>query len=186
MKINLEKHLITQSELKRWVRYSPVTGRMYRILGVYPKTGREYPRNDEILGTNNRGYKWLKLLEKMYLLHRLAVLYMTGEHPTGEVDHINGDRLDNRWNNLRVCDSFANSRNQGVRKDCTSGVRGVNYNTCSTTRSDKRWVARISHKGKRILLGNFLTFEEAVRARKNAEIEYGYHKNHGKRQSWSR
>lgn len=186
MKINTEKHKITQKELMHWVDYHPITGKMYRIRGIHPSSGKEYERWSEVTGTNNRGYKWLKLLGRMYLVHRLIVLYMTGKHPENEVDHINGDRGDNRWVNLRQCDPFSNSRNQGIRKDCTSGVRGVNYNTAKTLRGNKRWIARISHKGERIHIGNFETFEEAVNARKNAEIDLGYHPNHAKRESWSK
>lgn len=182
MKINYDKHSLTQEQLMRVVTYCPDTGVMTRIKKIHPKTQREYECSSPVKGKNNRGYFWLNLFGRMYLVHRLAFLYMTGKHPENEIDHVNGDRSDNRWGNLRECSSEENSRNQGVRKDSTSGVRGVTYNTCKTWRTTKRWTARISHKGQRILLGNFSSFDDAVAARKRAEIEYGYHENHAKRE----
>jgi len=181
MKINYDKHQLTQEQLWRVVRYEPETGKMFRILKTFPKSGKEYECNDEVVGSNNRGYKWLKLGKYMYLVHRLAFLWMTGKHPRVEVDHINGDRNDNRWVNLRECSPFDNSRNQGMRSDNTSGVRGVNY-----SHIHKKWVARISHKGIRISIGYFKSFDDAVLARKQSEIDLGYHPNHAKRSSWVR
>ena len=179
MKINESKHFVTQEQLRQWVEYNPNTGQMFRIKFIYPKTGETYSKRKEIMGTNNRGYRWLKVFGDMYLVHRLAVLCMTGRHPKNEVDHINGDRLDNRWKNLRECDAFINSRNQGIRKDCTSGVRGVTYSKIA-----KKWTARISHMGDRYSLGYFTEFDDAVKARRKAEVDLGYHPNHARRTSW--
>ena len=183
MKINTEKHNLTQEELWRWVRYDPKTGQMFRILTRKGPWGHEKHINKLVTGKNNRGYFWINILGYMYLVHRLAFLYMTGKHPEGEVDHINGSRSDNRWCNLRETDCFNNARNQGIRKDCTSGVRGVNYVTHPLA-GNKRWKARISHKGMRFDLGSYHTFEEAVAARRKAEQDYGYHENHAKRKAW--
>ncbi len=182
MKINRDKFALEQSVLRAWIYYDPITGEFYRTKKIIPKSGRVVECWKKVTGTNNRGYVWVNLFGDMYLAHRLAFLYVLGRHPENEVDHINGDRLDNRWDNLRECSPFENSRNQGIRKDNTSGVRGVTF--WKNTRGKKPWVARISHQGERILIGNFETFEEAVAARKNAEREYGYHKNHGGRESW--
>jgi hypothetical protein len=184
MKIDHSRSEMTQETLQFYCRYDYMTGDFWRVTR-FDSWGNTKVINKLVTSKNNRGYKWLNIFGKMYLVHRLAFLYMTGNHPTNEVDHINGDRTDNRWLNLRECDSSTNSRNQGIRKDCTSGVRGVNYNTAKSSRSLKRWVARISHQGERIMLGNFETFEEAVAARKKAEIDLGYHPNHAKRKSWS-
>ena len=179
MKINTDKHRITRRELKEWVRYDPLTGDMRRIRKVVSKTGRFMTIDKLITGTNNRGYRWVNLFGHMYLVHRLAFLYMTGKHPRGEVDHINGVRLDNRWVNLRDCDSAAQSRNQGVRSDSTSGVRGVTY-----SKHAHKWVARISQGGVRMSLGYFKSFDEAVAVRRAAEPRLGYHANHGARPAW--
>lgn len=113
----------------------------------------------------------------MFLVHRLVWLYMTGEHPNGEIDHINGNRKDNRWENLRLVTAFENARNQGERKDNTSGCRGV-------TRNGAGWLVRISHKGVRYHLGTFRDKNEAIAVRKQAERDLNYHPNHAKRESW--
>lgn len=180
MKISKNKLKLSHKELIRWVRYDKHTGKMYRIRRIHPRTKKEYEIDKEVVSANNRGYRWLNILGEIYLVHRLVFLYMTGSHPKGEVDHINGDRQDNRWCNLRDSNSASNSRNQGVRKDSTSGIRGVTYSKLSG-----KWVARISNRGVRYSLGYFTDKKDACDARRKAEKEFGYHQNHGKRKSWS-
>ena len=178
MKIDPVRLTLSQETLKHFFHYDPKTGQMTRIRRL-DSWGGETTCRIPITGKNNRGYFWVSIRRVMYLAHRLAFLYMTGKHPKNEVDHINGIRLDNRWKNLRQVASFQNSRNQGVRKDCTSGTRGVTY----SNRADK-WLARISHKDIRYNLGYFLNKRDAIAARLAAEIKYGYHPNHAKRQAW--
>lgn len=173
---------ITQEMVLEFFHYNPSTGVLIR-LKQYDSYGNICDVNEPVLSKNNRGYYWCGTFGKQCLAHRLIWLYMTGEHPTDEIDHINGIRTDNRWKNLRQVTAFENSRNQGVRKDCTSGVRGVTYVDRTNRRGNSYWQARISHKGVRYSLGHFKTKEEAVKARKQAEFDFGYHKNHGKRGS---
>lgn len=83
------------------------------------------------------------------------------------IDHINHNRLDNRKSNLRICTQHQNNMNKGVTYNRASNVTGV--------RLDKRrnkWMARITCNYKEKFLGYFDTKEEAIQARKNAEIEY--------------
>lgn len=84
-------------------------------------------------------------------------------------DHIHGMNTvnDNRKSNLRVVNKWQNNVNQSIRKDNVSGVKGVEYSNSKHT-----WIARIQKQGKRYYLGNFDTFEDAVKARKDAEKEY--------------
>lgn len=160
--------------------YDPDSGRFWRIKR-YDSWGKRVDCNNAITSKNNRGYFWTNIGRRMFLVHRLIYLFMTGQHPTHEIDHINGDRLDNRWVNLRHVTPFENARNQGNRVDNTSGCRGVTLNINSN-----KWVARISHEGIRYSLGYFRTKEEAIEARKKAERELKYHENHGVRESWRR
>lgn len=83
------------------------------------------------------------------------------------IDHINHNRLDNRYDNLRVCTTQQNSMNTGQRCNTSSGVTGVSYYAHRNT-----WEAYISINGKRKRLGYFKTIEEAIEARRQAEIEY--------------
>lgn len=76
-----------------------------------------------------------------------------------EVDHINGNKLDNRRSNLRICRRNENSRNKTKQKNNTSGYKGVSWN-----RRDKKWVAYISINGKHIFLGSFNLAVDACNA----------------------
>ncbi len=94
----------------------------------------------------------------------------------GHIDHINGDRGDNRISNLRVVTSTENNRNKAINKNNTSGVTGVTW-----SKSRRKWIAQI-HIGKiGKALGGFDRVEDAIAARKNAETRYGFHENHGRK-----
>ena len=122
---------------------------------------------------NSDGYLNIIVCGKHYKAHRLAFLYMTGGTPN-QVDHINHDRKDNRWENLRPANNKINQQNQSKYKNNTSGYTGVVW-----SKSNKKWQAQIKSNGKNIHLGYFKKIKEAVLIRKAAEIEYGFHENHG-------
>ena len=127
---------------------------------------------------NGRGYLKIELLGRPYQAHRLAWLIMTGNWPESDIDHINGRKDDNRWVNLRAVTHQKNMKNQPMPSTNTSGVLGVSWD-----RRDKKWRAQISAGGKKLHLGCFAEFEDAVSARKAAEITHGYHPNHGRQKS---
>lgn len=83
------------------------------------------------------------------------------------VDHINGNTLDNRKCNLRVCTMAENTRNRKMQKNNTSGIKGVSYN-----KRDKRWTAHIRINNKQIHLGNYIDKYEAFEAYKKASVKY--------------
>jgi hypothetical protein len=89
---------------------------------------------------------------RAYYAHRLAWLHVHGRHPDGHIDHINGDKTDNRIANLRECSAGENIRNQPCRAAC--GFKGVRPNK-------KRWSARIRVNNRKYHLGTFDTPEEA-------------------------
>lgn len=115
------------------------------------------------------GYRHIFIWGRSYLAHRLAWTIATGNWPDGEIDHKNGDRLDNRWSNLRLVERERNCQNQQLRRDNTSGATGV-YAV------RHRWKALI---GKHHL-GTFDSFELAVAARRAAERVLGYSNRHGR------
>jgi len=120
--------------------------------------------------TNGQGYYNISVDGKRMLLHRLAWFYVHGAWPN-QIDHINGDKTDNRITNLRSVSHTDNMRNRPRYKSNTSGVTGVHW------REDRKcWRAMLGHKR----LGHFKTKVEATLARKHAEEELGYHKNHGR------
>jgi hypothetical protein len=83
------------------------------------------------------------------------------------VDHIDGNPLNNRRSNLRICKEIDNAKNKKTPTNNTSGVKGVSWNN-----KMEQWCARIGYNNERILLGYFNNFDEAVKTRKEAEIEY--------------
>lgn len=121
-----------------------------------------------------KSYRQLRLDGKQYQAHRLIWLMMTGQE-ADTIDHIDGNGLNNRWDNLRSVSVADNLRNRRKPSTNTSGVVGVSWNN-----QRNKWHSQISgNNGKRKHLGYFTTIEEAAEARKQAEIDYGYHENHG-------
>lgn len=122
---------------------------------------------------NKRVYGVLRLYRRRYYAHRVIWLYMTGEWPS-RVDHIDGDGTNNTWINLREVSHRTNCMNKRKSRRNTSGVTGVCFN-----KPAKKWIARITVDYKLIYLGSCVEFNEAVKIRRDAEIEYGFHENHG-------
>ena len=91
------------------------------------------------------------------------------------VDHEDQDSMNNKIDNLRNTTQAVNMKNPGKHVNNTSGVMGVSFR-----KDSDKWQARIRYKNRTVTLGSFLTFEEAVIVRQQAEIDYDYHPNHGK------
>ena len=119
----------------------------------------------------------LNLLSKKYRAHRVAWALHHKEWPSDQIDHINGNALDNRIENLRVVTRFDNNKNRKKPSNNTSGFMGVHIN-----KRTSKWTAQIwdSNICKLLHLGTFSNIEDAVAARAAADIEHGYHENHGR------
>lgn len=116
---------------------------------------------------HNKGYARVNVGGRKLYAHRIIFAIMTGKMPEGEVDHLNGDRADNRIENLREVSSSENSHNYKMPRTNSSGFTGVHYHAPL-----RKWCARIMVNKRRISLGYFEDFEEAVQARKMAKIRY--------------
>lgn len=119
------------------------------------------------------GYRVIKINGKTEKAHRIIFLFMAGYMPE-EVDHFNGDKSDNRWNNLLPSNSSANQKNQGIPSNNTSGVIGVRRQ-----KATKKWRSKIMVDGVNIHLGLFDDLEAAAEARRLADIKYGFSPTHG-------
>lgn len=132
-------------------------------------------RIGEIAGTiSKNGYVRVRVSGRFHSIHRVAWILNHGDIPEGlVVDHIDGDKKNNRIENLRVVTTKVNLFNAKKAKNNKSGVTGV----CWDSRR-KSWMV---HFGKGNILGNFKSFEEACEVRKNAEKNSGIcTERHGK------
>lgn len=119
------------------------------------------------------GYMEFAIGGKLYLLHRVIWLYKTGRLPV-QVDHIDHVRSNNRWENLREVTAQENRCNMSRPKDNHSGTIGISWSKISG-----KWHSYITIFGKRKHLGLFDDINDAISARKDAELELGFHENHG-------
>jgi len=122
-----------------------------------------------------KGYGRVMINYQDISLHRLAWLMHYGEMPK-IIDHQDGNQSNNAIDNLRNTTTKGNGQNRKVGCNNTSGQMGVVWH-----KNSDRWWANIKVDGKRINLGFYIEFSEAVNARKNAEVLYGFHENHGER-----
>lgn len=150
--------------------YTPDTG-----LLIWKKEGSRKKVLGKEAGTaHSDGYRAVGINYAVYLVHRVIWKMITGEEPD-EIDHIDGNRSNNRLVNLRSVGRKENKKNIKKPSNNTSGVIGVCFDA-----SRNKWLAHIKVNQKFINLGYFDTFEAAVAARKAAEVKYNFHPNHGR------
>lgn len=137
-------------------------------------------RNQNVAGyTRDTGYVKIKVQGKEYFAHRLVWLFVHGRMPTNEIDHINGIRNDNRLANLREATGSQNQRNRAINKNNTSGYTGIYWQE-----KTKKFRVCFKINGKRISAGSFSKIEHAILARKKAYSDNGFHKNHGRKNTY--
>ena len=124
--------MLTQSEVKRLFDFNAETGVVTRLVtrGYRAKAG------DTVGSINDRGYMTVKIINSTYMLHRVIWLWVYGEFPPHDIDHINGDRADNRLVNLRAVTRQENMKNRCLSKNNKSGTTGVYWS------GQKKWLAR--------------------------------------------
>ena len=178
------------SVLRLLIDYDPETGALvWRVRDVSFFTDGErsaihcmrvwnarYAGNPAFKGKTSAGYFRGGIFSRRYLAHRVAWAIYSGAWPENEIDHINGDKLDNRIANLRSVTRQENGKNRATGINNKSGTTGVYwYNR------DLVWVAQVSKNGKNKHIGCFKSKDEAIEARAKANLEYGYHANHGRK-----
>ena len=129
-----------------------------------------------IVGSYHTGYLRVRVAGHHYYVHRLIYMLVTGRDPREmQIDHVNQNRPDNRWCNLRLVTKSENLQNKCQYANNKSGVTGVYFR-----KDSGQWRAAIGSGSTRISLGSFKTKELAIEARLAAENEHGYHENHGR------
>jgi hypothetical protein len=148
---------LTVDLLRSAISYDKNTGKFFHKI-----TTNQNTRNGAECGWLNpiTGYIIITVFGRKYMAHRLAWLHVHGEWPKDRIDHKNGIRSDNRFENLRGASNSQNGGNMKVRKDNILGCKGVRLHECG------KYVARIGIKGEKhsTYLGLFETKEQAMAA----------------------
>ena len=154
--------MVTQERIKEMLSYNQLTGFL-----TWRET-RRARKKGAVAGTlRPDGYRRIQIDKKLYYAHQLVWLWVYGEIPSLEIDHINRKRDDNRLCNLRLSTAGENSQNRSRQKTNRSGYTGVTWHS-----QNGKWLARIMHKGEHIHLGYHKTIEEAAAARAAAKEKY--------------
>jgi len=154
---------ITFERLREVMHYDPVTGDFTRRISL----GANAPAGEIAGSLKPSGYVTIDIDGKRYRAHRLAWLYVTGEHPRSMVDHRDNIRNHNWWSNLRLADHQQNGANSRPKRFNTSGYKGVYW--CKQT---EKWRAKINVDRRQIHLGSFSTREEAAAAYAHGAARY--------------
>jgi len=175
--------------LRRLLTYDPDTG----VLTWLPRTpdmfagatehrrrwtcaawNTKYAGKPALIGIDGYGYYQGPINYRYVKAHRVAWAMHYGEWPSQKCSHRNGDHRDNRISNLRDVDHQTCHRNAKLSKRNKTGAPGVNWHARM-----QRWQAFIRCDGKSRYLGTFRTAAEAMAARRAAQVELGYHPDHG-------
>lgn len=142
---------LTQQALRKELQYNPETGKFLWLLHRKGRRGT--------VGTvNKHGYLVITMSGRRIMAHRLAWFYMTGVWPAEELDHIDRDTSNNKFNNLREASHSENSVNSKIREDNSSGHPGICWD-----RQKMKWKVQISSSGNKRIQKHFYDFDQAVR-----------------------
>lgn len=183
--------LLTPEELGKFIRLDPISGDMFwkertreytleklgiRAANSVPQFNSDISGSPVNLNITSWGYYSFSLRGRQYSAHRAVYALHHGAWPKYQIDHVNGDRKDNRPENLRDVTRTENAQNQKKRTDNKSGYTGVRFEPVRNA-----WVAEIRVEGRYILLGRHKTRDIAYQIRKAASLAYGFSAEHGVR-----
>jgi len=175
--------------LRDLLHYEPDTGKLFwkkRSQSMFEDSEKSavhkcriwnsrYAFKEAFTALSSFGYLRGSIFNRHYVAHRVIWAIHTEKWPDHEIDHINGNRSDNRIKNLRAVTRSENQKNVKRPENNTSGIIGVSWHSRTRT-----WRARIGLGGKSKTIGYFLSIEDARLARKAAEKKHGFHENHGR------
>lgn len=178
-----------QEKLDMLLTYDPNEGKLFwrnRTLDTFLPVGKRSPEHmmgiwdsrfaGKEAGGLHSGYVRLMIDGVHYMVHRIIWKMVYGTDPD-QIDHIDGDRSNNRLSNLRDVSHQVNAKNRKLYENNKTGLSGVSYHE-----RDEVWQVRIGvGEGEEIHIGNFKLWGEAVAARLAAQTVLDYHQNHGRR-----
>lgn len=163
-------NLITVERLRELLDYDPVTGILTwkRRAGNTRKINAWNGKNSGKTAGSLRpdGYIHISLYKKRYFAHRIAVCLSNNEWPNDYIDHWDLNRSNNKIENLRIASKSMNGSNRLAPKNNTSGYKGVYW--CKIL---KKWVARIRANSNQMVIGSFISKEDAAAAYAKAASE---------------
>lgn len=167
--------LATVAELHERFRCDPSAGLLWWRMSPSPYV-RVGDLVNNVADRCNGGlqYNAVRIRRRSYYVHRIIWAMHYGEWPDGQIDHINGNGLDNRISNLRVVSNAGNGLNKRRHRNNRSGVTGVSWNKWAN-----KWTAFIAIAGQKLHLGYFTDFDEAVATRRHAAYVLGFDPMHG-------
>lgn len=179
-----ESPLPTPEELRQLLEYNSDTGALrWRKRGselfrgisaerVARLWNGRYAGQAAFTAKDGKGYFHGSVFSRNFRAHRIAWAIYHGEWPEGPIDHIDHDRTNNRIANLRSVSASGNCRNMSMDRRNSSGAVGVVWHR-------GKWQAQIRILYRTLYLGRFDSFDDAVAARKAAEVKHNFHPNHG-------
>ena len=183
----MRKKLITPESIRDLLDYDPDSGvftwrkrdiRWFKSYKGWATWNGKFAgkRAGRVWTSPRTGYqsRHLYLLGKNNNEHRLVWMWMTGNTPPLQIDHINRDATDNRWSNLRSTEGFSNNMNMSMHSSNTSGVTGVSW-----FKPAKKWAAKCELSGKRYYLGYFNNLDEAAMEVMEFRADNGFDPGHG-------
>ena len=184
----MPKDLPPPELLRKLLRYEPETGKLFwrerpidMFIDGYRSAkqvmfwwNKRFANSEAFTSVNSWGYRRGLINGKGFVAHRVIWALHYGEWPSGQIDHIDQKKLNNRIANLRVVSQSTNQRNMPMKANNTSGVTGVHRH-----KKNGRYYAIIRANGKSKHLGIFSCISAAAIVRKGAESKYGYSDKHG-------
>lgn len=165
----LPKQPLTQDLVRKLFNYNKRLGKLY-----YRMPTHNHNVGDVAGYSHSGGYIAISIGNTQHLIHRIIWLYVKGYLPD-MVDHIDHVRTNNAWYNLREVNNTENSKNTSISSNSATKVNGVSF-----MKSRNKYRAYIMINRKQISLGLYTNLEDAIEARKEADIKYGFHSNHGR------
>lgn len=146
---------MTPELLRQYVAYDPESGHFTHV-----RQGRGITHGSVAGCLTEHGYRLISIERNKFNAGRLAWFYMIGAWPAGDIDHINGDKTDNRWSNLRDATKFVNMHNyRKPNANNATGVLGVHFH-----KQSGKWRAKLKVAGKAVFDKLYADIEDAKAA----------------------